>query len=64
MNAKKVKQPTILEVAHEMAKDLFEVSIIDADTMREFDTLCFTPMKNDPSQKTVVSLKKKEKLKK
>lgn len=43
--AKKVKQPTMLEVAHEMAKGLYEAKIIDATTMREFDTLCLAPVK-------------------
>ena len=43
--AKKVKHPTMLEVAHEMAKGLYEANIINATTMREFDTLCLAPVK-------------------
>lgn len=43
--AKKAKQPTMLEVAHEMAKGLYEANVIDATTMREFDTLCLAPVK-------------------
>lgn len=43
--SKKVKHPTMLEVAHEMAKGLYEANVIDATTMREFDTLCLPPVK-------------------
>ena len=42
---KKVKYPTILEVAHEVARGLYEANVIDATTMREFDTLCLAPVK-------------------
>jgi len=42
---KKRKHPTMLEVAHEMAKGLYEANVIDATTMREFDTLCLPPVK-------------------
>jgi putative transcriptional regulator len=31
---------TILETVHESAKDLYEIGLIDATTMREFDSLC------------------------
>ncbi len=34
----------MLEVAHEMAKGLYEANVIDATTMREFDALCLTPV--------------------
>lgn len=43
--AKKEKQPTMLEVAHDMAKGLYEANVIDATTMREFDALCLAPVK-------------------
>ena len=42
---KKAKHPSMLEVAHEMAKGLYEANVIDATTMREFDTLCLAPVK-------------------
>lgn len=48
MAAKKIKQPTMLEVAHEMAKGLFEATVIDAATMREFDAQCSTIVKDNP----------------
>ena len=35
----------MLEVAHEMAKGLYEANVINATTMREFDTLCLAPVK-------------------
>lgn len=36
---------TILEVAHEMAKGLYELGGIDAVTMREYDAICLPPVK-------------------
>lgn len=44
-SSKKTKKHTMLEVAHEMAKRLHEVNIIDTTTMREFDALCLPPIK-------------------
>ncbi|OGT38511.1 MAG: transcriptional regulator [Gammaproteobacteria bacterium RIFCSPHIGHO2_12_FULL_37_14] len=44
-NVKKLKKLTLLETAHEMAKGLYKANVIDATTMREFDTLCLTPVK-------------------
>jgi putative transcriptional regulator len=41
----KVKKLTLLDAAHEMAKGLHKANIIDATTMREFDTLCLPPVK-------------------
>jgi DNA-binding transcriptional regulator YiaG len=48
MATKKVKQPTMLDVAHEMAKDLYEATVIDAAKMREFDAQCSTIVKDNP----------------
>lgn len=42
---KKAKKPTLLETAHEIAKGLYEANVIDATTMRDFDTLCLAPVK-------------------
>lgn len=42
---KRAKKQTPLEVAHEMAKGLYEANVIDATTMREFDALCLPPVK-------------------
>ncbi len=42
---KKAKKQTPLEVAHEMAKGLYEANVINATTMREFDALCLPPIK-------------------
>jgi len=33
----------ILNIAHDMAKDLFKVGAMDEITMREIDTLCLPP---------------------
>lgn len=46
MKSKKKKKQTLLEVAHDMAKGLYEVDAIDATTMREFDVLCLRKRKS------------------
>jgi len=33
-------EKSMLEVAHDMANDLYDAGVIDAITMREFDVLC------------------------
>lgn len=63
---KKQKEPTMLgmtmlEVAHEMAKDLYEIGAIGAVTMREHDVLCLTPMKTF-SPKKIKELRLREKV--
>jgi putative transcriptional regulator len=35
---------SILDIVHETALGLYDVGIIDARTMREFDELCLTPV--------------------
>jgi putative transcriptional regulator len=42
---KKPKKMTLLEVAHEMARGLHELNLINAKTMREYDALCLPPVK-------------------
>ena len=36
----------LLEVAHEMATDLYEAGIIDAVTMREYESICIPPVRD------------------
>ena len=36
----------ILNIAHDMAKDLFKVGAMDEITMREIDTLCLPPKRH------------------
>ena len=36
----------ILDIAHEMAKDLFEVGAMDEITMRKVDALCLPPKRS------------------
>jgi putative transcriptional regulator len=36
---------TLLEVAHDIAKDLHEAGAIDTQTMQEFDAKCLAPIK-------------------
>ncbi len=35
---------SLLEVAHEMATDLYEAEVIDAITMREYESICIPPV--------------------
>ena len=37
-------EKSILEIVHEGAKDLHEAGVMDAVTMREFDSLCLPPI--------------------
>ena len=37
---------SILEVVHGGAKDLHKAGLVDAVTMREFDSLCLPPIRN------------------
>ena len=36
----------ILDTVHDTAKGLHKVGVMDTKTMREFDALCLTPVKN------------------
>lgn len=36
---------TLLEVAHEMATDLYEAGVINAVTMREYESICIPPVR-------------------
>lgn len=58
---RKAKNPTMLEVGHEMAKGLYEANIIDATTMREFDALCLAPIK-ELSPKEIKEIRLREKI--
>ncbi|CAN5274114.1 DNA-binding transcriptional regulator [soil metagenome] len=37
---------TLLEVAHDIATDLYQAGAMDAQTMHEFDALCLPPVQN------------------
>lgn len=56
---KKAKKLTMLEVAHQAAKDLYAANIMDATTMREFDALCLPPVEN-LTPKQIKSLRLRE----
>lgn len=51
----------MLETAHEMAKGLYDAGIIDATTLREYDTLCL-PTINDLSAKEIKQIRLREKV--
>lgn len=59
--AKKAKHPSILEVVHETAKGLYDANIIDSVTMREFDELCLSPVK-ELSANEIKNLRLREKV--
>ncbi len=46
---KTIKIPSknsLLDVAHEMARGLYDANVINATTLREFDLLCLKPVKD------------------
>lgn len=60
MSIKKQKKASLLGVAHEIAKGLYEADIIDLTTMREFDALCISPVKElSPSEIKRIRLNEK-----
>ena len=51
---------TALEVAHEIATDLYKVGAIDAQTMHEFDASCLPPVEEySPAQIKRIRLRNK-----
>ena len=58
---KNVKKKTMLEVAHEMAEGLYDANVIDATTMREFDSLCL-PKVNELSSIQIKKLRLRERV--
>ena len=57
----KKKKPSMLEVAYEMAKGLYEANVINAITIREFDALCLPPVK-DLSATEIKKIRLREKV--
>ena len=56
----KSEKTNLLNVAHEIAMGLYEANIINATTMREFDTLCLPPVKDfTPAEIKRIRLKEK-----
>ncbi len=58
---KKIKNKTMLEVAHEMAHGLYDAGIINVTTMREFDVLCLPPIKQ-LSSRQIKNIRLREKV--
>ena len=52
---------TILETVHETVKGLHHVGLVEAQTMREFDAMCLTPIK-ELTPKQIQQLRKREKV--
>src|SRR6185312_1478062 len=51
---------SILDVVHESAKGLFEIGLIDTQTMRSFDAKCLPPVKKfTPKQIKQIRLREK-----
>lgn len=59
--APKFKKKALLEVAHEMAQGLYDAGVIDGKTMREFDSLCLSPVR-DLSAKDVKHIRLRERV--
>ena len=59
-DSKKDEDGSILDVAHSMAQGLYDAKIIDATTMREFDTLCLPEVVElEPSDIKKIRIKEK-----
>ena len=52
---------TVLETVHETVKGLHEAGLVGIQTMREFDAMCLTPVK-ELTPKQIQQLRKKEKV--
>lgn len=52
---------SILEVVHESAKNLYDIGLMDLETMRTFDAMCLTPIRK-LSPKEIKQLRLKERL--
>lgn len=51
---------SILEVVHESAKGLYDVGLVDAETMHSFDAKCLPPIKKlSPKQIKQIRLREK-----
>ena len=51
---------SILEVVHESAKGLYDADLVDAQTMRTFDALCLSPVRElSPNQIKKIRLREK-----
>ncbi len=51
---------SLLDTAHEIASDLYEANVIDAVTMREYESLCIPPVRDLSAQK-IKTIRIKEK---
>jgi putative transcriptional regulator len=60
MISKKTKT-RLMDTAHDMAKGLYQIGVIDATTMREFDVLCLPKVK-DLSDKEIKTIRLREKV--
>ena len=58
---KKSRHPTLLENAHDIAKSLYEVGVIDLQTMRKFDLMCLPDVK-EMSSTQIKKLRLREKV--
>lgn len=58
---KKKSEQSILETVKESVEDLYEIGLVDATTLREFDALCITPVESF-SPREIKSLRLREKV--
>jgi putative transcriptional regulator len=61
MKISKKTDMTLLEVAQDMAKGLYEAGVIDATTLREYEALCIPPVK-ELSSKEIKKIRLHEKV--
>ena len=52
---------SVLETVHETAKGLHDAGLVDTQTMREFDAMCLTPVR-ELTPKQIQKLRRREKV--
>ena len=57
--SKQKSKSRILEIVHETAKDMYDAGVMDAVTMKEFDSMCLPPVKPLGS-KEIKAIRKRE----
>ncbi len=59
--SKKLKHPSLMETAHDIAKGLYQIGVMDAQTMRKFDLMCLPEVK-ELSSSQIKKLRLREKV--
>ena len=61
MSMKKKSEQSILETVKESVEDLYDIGLVDATTLREFNAICLTPVES-LSPRAIKSLRLRERV--